>query len=147
MPIWNLIEYSKNYIKTTGSLWNYCRDELTDDTNDINFQNKNLINSGSFKYKTSVTGSTYNVDAKIANAESNQFNNPAYVVNKFGKKEIEISVSLKYLSNFWRTLDMQLINWEVSLILTWSRECVQFIKLWVLLKTLQINCNRFRQTN
>ena len=130
-----------------GSLWNYCRDELTDDKNDINFPNKNLINSESFKYKTSVTGSTYNVDAKIANAESNQFNNPAYVVNKFGKKEIEISVSLKYLSNFWRTLDMQLINWEVSLILTWSRECVQFIKLWVLLKTLQINCNRFRQTN
>ena len=93
-----------------GSLWNYCRDELTDDKNDINFPNKNLINSESFKYKTSVTGSTYNVDAKIANAESNQFNNPAYVVNKFGKKEIEISVSLKYLSNFWRTLDMQLIN-------------------------------------
>ena len=93
-----------------GSLWNYCRDELTDDKNDINFPNKNLINSESFKYKTSVTGSTYNVDAKVSNAESNQINNPAFVVNKFGKKEIEISVPLKYLSNFWRTLDMSLIN-------------------------------------
>ena len=41
-----------------------------------------------------------------------------------GKKEVEIAVPLKYLSNFWRTLDMPLINCEVSLILTWSRECV-----------------------
>ena len=49
MPMYNLIEYSKNYRKTTGSLWNYYRDELTDDTNDINFPNKNVINSDSFK--------------------------------------------------------------------------------------------------
>ena len=49
MPMCNLLEYSKNYSKTTGSLWNYYRDELTDDTNDINFPNKNVINSESFK--------------------------------------------------------------------------------------------------
>ena len=47
--MYSLIEYSENYRKTTGSLWNYYRDELTDDTNDINFPNKNVINSESFK--------------------------------------------------------------------------------------------------
>ena len=56
MPMYNLIEYSKNYSKTTGSLWNYYRDELSDDTNDNNNPNKNEINSKSFKYETSITG-------------------------------------------------------------------------------------------
>ena len=122
--IHSLIEYSKNYRKTTGVLWNYYRDELSDDTNyNINL-NKNVINSESFKYKTSITGSTYNVDARITNEEGNVVNNPAYDANKSGRKEVEIAVPLKYLSNFWRTLDMPLINCEVSLILTWSGECV-----------------------
>ena len=58
MSLYNLIEYSKHCRKTTGSLWNYCRDELTDDTNNNNIPNKNVINSKSFKYKTDVTGST-----------------------------------------------------------------------------------------
>ena len=53
-----MIEYSKNYRKAAVSLWNYYRDELTDETNNNNIPNKNLINSKSFKYKTSVTGST-----------------------------------------------------------------------------------------
>ena len=57
-PMYNLIEYSKNYRKTKGSLWNYYRDKLTEDTNDNNIPNKNVINSKSFKYKTDVTGST-----------------------------------------------------------------------------------------
>ena len=87
------------------------------------FQEK-VINPESFKYKRSVTGSTYNVDAKITNAEGNEVNNPAYDATKSGKKEVEIAVPLKYLSNLWRTLDMLLINCEVFLILTWSRECV-----------------------
>ena len=69
-----------------GSLKNYYRDELTDDRNDINFPNKNVINSESFKYKRSITGSTYNVDAKITNAEGNEINNSAYDANKSGKK-------------------------------------------------------------
>ena len=86
MPMHNLIEYSKNYRKTTGSLWNYYRDELTDDRNDTNFPNKNVINSESFQSKRSVTGSTYNVDAKITNAEGNEINNSAYDANKSGKK-------------------------------------------------------------
>ena len=58
MSLYNLIEYSKHCRKTTGSLWNYYRDELTDDTNNNNIPNKNVINSKSFKYKTDVTGST-----------------------------------------------------------------------------------------
>ena len=124
MPMYNLIEYSKNYRTTTGSLWNYYRDELTDDTNDNHFLNKNVINLESFKYMTSIIGSTYNVDEKITNAEGNEINNPAYDANKSNKKEVEIAVPLKYLSNFWRTLDMSLINCEVSFILTWSREYV-----------------------
>ena len=72
--------------KTTGRLWNYYRDELSDYTNDNNNSNKNVINSESFKYKTSIgiTGSTYNVDARITNAEGNEINNPAYDANKSG---------------------------------------------------------------
>ena len=116
MPKYNLIEYSKNYRKATGNLWNYYRDELTDGTSNIHFLNKNEINN--VKYKAGVTGSTYNVDA-----EGNQINNTAYDANKSGKKDVEIAVPLKYLSNFWRTLDMALINCQVSLILIWSREC------------------------
>ena len=58
MPMYNLIEYTENYTNTTGSLWNYYRDELTDVTNNNNISNNNVINLKSFKYKTSVTGST-----------------------------------------------------------------------------------------
>ena len=57
MPMYNLIEYSKNYRKTIGNLRNYYRDELSYDTNDNNNNlNKNVINSESFKYKTNITG-------------------------------------------------------------------------------------------
>ena len=52
MPMYNLLECSKNYSKTSASLWNYYRDELTDDTNDNNGPNKNVINS---KSKLSIT--------------------------------------------------------------------------------------------
>ena len=124
VPMYNLMEYSKNYRKRVGSLWKYYRDELSDDTNTNNNPNKNGINSESFKYKTSITGSTYNVDEKINYAEGNEIDNPTYDANKSGKKEVEIAVPLKYLINFWRTLDMPLINCEVSLILTWSQGCV-----------------------
>ena len=60
--MYNLLEYSKNYLKRSGSLWNYYRDELTDETNEIIGPNKNVINSKSFNYKTSITGTTYNVN-------------------------------------------------------------------------------------
>ena len=41
-----------------------------------------------------------------------------------GTKDVEILVPLRYLSNFWRTLEMSLINCEINLILTWSDKCV-----------------------
>ena len=100
MPMYNLLKYSKNYSKTSGSLWNYYRDELTDDTNDNNGPNKNAINSKSFKYKTSITGSTYNVPRRITDDDGNPANNPNYDKNKRGTKEVEIAVSLKHLGNF-----------------------------------------------
>ena len=51
-------------------------------------------------------------------------NNPNYDANKSGNKKVEIVLPLKYLSNFWRSLDIPLINYEVSLTLTWSQNCV-----------------------
>ena len=94
MPMCNLIEYSDNYAKTSGSLWQYFRDEPDDN---------NIEDSESFKSKIKITGKTPN-------------NNNV--------KDVEIIVPLKYLSNFWRTLEMPLINCEVNLILTWSPTCV-----------------------
>ena len=89
MPMYNLSEYSNNYSKASGSLWQYYKDEPND----------NITQSESFKSKIKITGKT-----------------PA----AGNTKDIEISVLLKYLSNFWRTLEMPLINCEVNLILTWS---------------------------
>ena len=124
MPTYNLLEYSKNYSKTSGSLWNYLRDELTDDENDNNSSNNNVINSRSFKYKTSITGSTFNVPKRITDEDGNPANNPNDVADKEGTKEVEIAVPLKYLGNFRRTLDIPLINCKVSLTLTRSANCV-----------------------
>ena len=98
MQMYNLLEYSKNYRKTTGSLWNYYKDEPS---------NPLSSNSESFKYKTSITGNTY--DGNDA--------------NKIGKNETEVVIPLKHLSNFWRTLNIPLINCEIELILTCSKNC------------------------
>ena len=91
--MYNLTEYSKNYRKTTGSLWNYYRFEPT----------YPIADSKSFRYKTSILWKT------VADGTT---------------KKVEIAVLLKCFSNFWRTLDLPLINCEVSLILTWSENCV-----------------------
>ena len=57
MPMYNLLEYSKNYRKTIGSFCNYYRDELSDDDDDDNiFLNNNVVNSNSFKYKNKIIG-------------------------------------------------------------------------------------------
>ena len=100
MPMCNLLEYSKNYRKTTGSLWNYYRDEP-----------RNPLSSNSFKYKTSITGNTYNV----------RDDEEVYDANKVRKNETEVFIPLKHLSNFWRSLNISLINCEVELILTSSK--------------------------
>ena len=124
MPIYNLLKYSKNYLKTFGSLWNYYRGELADEANDNNNPNKNVINSKSFKYKTSITENTFNGARRITDAHGNLANNPDYVVNKRGTKEVEIAVPLKYLGNFRYSLNIPLANCEVSLALSWSATCV-----------------------
>ena len=113
MPIYNLLEYSKNYRKTIGSLYNYYRDELTNDNND-NFANRNVVNSEALKYKNKITGNTYNVNAGA----------DGYDVNKNGTQEVELAIPLKYLGNFWRALNIPLINCEVSLELKWNKNCV-----------------------
>ena len=78
MPMYNLIEYSDNYSKTSGSLWQCYKDDPND----------NLANFKSFKSKVKTTGKT---------------------PNNGNTKDVEIIVPLKYLSNFWRTLEMPLI--------------------------------------
>ena len=115
MPMYNLIEYSKSYRKTTGSLWNYYRDE-PNDFPASNYDANPITNSESFKYKSSITGKTSNANQKDGGNTKEE--------NTKTKKNLEIVVPLKHLSNFWRSLDMPLINCEVSLTLTWSENCV-----------------------
>ena len=110
--------------KTSGSLWNCYRDELANEANNNNNPNKYVVDSKSFEYKTNITGSTYDVAKKITDADGNVADNPDYDQNKIGTKGVEIAVPLKYQGNFWETLDIPLINCEVSLALTWSANCV-----------------------
>ena len=93
---YNLLEYSKNYRKTIGSLYNYYRDELSDDADDNNFDNIKVANSNTIKYKNKIIGNTYNVNAGAQ----------GYDVNKNGKQEVELAIPLKYLGNFWRALNI-----------------------------------------
>ena len=114
MPMYNLLQYSKNYRKTIGSLYNYYRDELSDDADDNNFDNIKLINSNTFKYKNKITGNTYNVNAGAQ----------GYYVNRNGTQEVELAIPLKYLGNLWRALNIPLISCEVSLELKWDKNCI-----------------------
>ena len=87
--MYNLIEYSDNYSDTSGSLWSFKRDDIV---NNVDVTNDN--NAPSFKYKVSIIGNT----------------------EKTGTKNgVKIAVPLKYLSNFWRSLKMPLINCKVKL--------------------------------
>ena len=114
MSMYNLLEYSKNYRKTIGSLYNYYRDELSDDTDDNNFDNIKAVNSNTFKYKNKITGNTYNVDAGAQ----------GYNVNKNDTQEVELAIPLKHLGNFWRALNIPLISCEVSSELKWDKNCI-----------------------
>ena len=125
MPMYNLIEYSDNYSDTSGSFWQFKRDEITnnaDVTND---------NAPSFKYKANLVGNTENNSTKNG---------------------VKIAVSLKYLSNFWRSLEMPLINFKVELSLKWYERClltaantatfrITDAKLYVPIVTLSIEDN------
>ena len=103
MSIYNLIEFSDAYSKTSQSLWQYYRDEPASNNNGdiIDFPGNNN-NSNSFKFKQQITGQTGNG----------------------GTKNVEIMVPLKYLSNFCRTLEIPLINCEINLQLEWSKKCI-----------------------
>ena len=100
MPMQNLLlEYSDNYSMASGGLWNYYRDEINDDANENNADSNKRDNnktetSKSFEYKTKI----------IRRAQDNN--------NTLGT---EIVIPLKCFSNFWRFLDLPLINCKIEL--------------------------------
>ena len=102
MPMYNLIEYSDNYQDSSATLYQYKRDEppKANAIDDLTADNSN-----SFKYKVSLLG------------------NPV-VADNIAKRSVKVVVPLKYLSNFFRSLEMPLINCKIKLNLTWKRECV-----------------------
>ena len=100
MPMYNLIEYSDNYQDSSATLYQYKRDEPPDNNVDLTANN-----SASFKYKVNLLG------------------NPVFT-NRIVKKKLKIVVPLKYLRNFFRSLEMPLINCKIKLNLTWKKECV-----------------------
>ena len=112
--MYNLLEYSKNYRETIGSLYNYYRDELSDDADDNSFDNIKVVNSNTFKYKNKIIGNTYNVNAGA----------DGYDVNKNGMQEVELAIPLKYLGNFWKKLNIPLFSCKVSLKLKWDKNCI-----------------------
>ena len=126
MPMYSLIEYSDNYSDTSGSLWQFKRDKIS---NNADVTNDN--NTPSFKYKASVIGNTGDDGAKNG---------------------VKIAVPLKYLSNFWISLEMPLINCKVELSLKWYERCLltaattanfktRDAKLYVPIVTLSIEDN------
>ena len=98
IPMYSLIEYSNIYSKTSRILWKYSNDEsvVNDNGAIVNFAAN--ITGSSFKFKDKITGQT-----------------SGYVT-----KGVEMLIPLKYLSTFWRTLEIHLINCEINLILSWS---------------------------
>ena len=113
MPICKLIEYSHNYSKTCGSLWQYCEDipVVNNGGNIVEFNGANCTDS-------------FNVKAKI----TGQIDNNGRIDN------FEIMFQSKYLSNFWRPLVMPQINCEINIFLTWSAN-------WVIIYTDVANQN------
>ena len=124
MPMSNLLEYSKNYRKTIGLLYNYYKDELTNDQNN-NFANINVINSSPFQYKNKLLSNTYNVNAtRVPDDGGARENNPNYNANLCGTSNVILATPLKYLGNFWRALNVPLISCKVYLELKWNKNCI-----------------------
>ena len=101
MPMYNLIEYSDNYQDSSATVYQYKRDEPP--ANLIN--NLTPVNSKSFNYKIKL------------------LSNPAHAVG-IARRNVKIVVPLKYLSNFFRSLEVPLINCKIKLNLIWKKECV-----------------------
>ena len=108
MPMYNLIEYSDNYSDTSGSLWQFKRDEIP-----VNNADLSIDNSKSSKYNTALVGKTADADDN-----NNNINNSV--------KNTKIIVSLKYLSNFWRSLEMPLINCKIHVESNWIEDSTKF---------------------
>ena len=102
MPMYNLIEYSDTYSKTCGILFQFCRDVHAVDHDNGKIADITYATTDSFNLKVKLIGQTGNNDTK----------------------DIEIMVPLKYLSNFWRTFEIPLINCEITLDLNWSENCI-----------------------
>ena len=98
MPMYTLIECSDSYSDTSGSLWDFKRDEIV---HNVNLTNDN--NSPSFEYKACIIGSTGNNGIKNG---------------------VKIAVPLKHLINFWRSLEMPLSNYKIELSLNWIERCL-----------------------
>ena len=108
MPMYNLIEYSDNYADSSGSLYHFKRDESP--MNDAGNPNSvALDNSTSFKYKESILRKATDSDG-----------------NDRSLKNAKIVAPLKYLSIFFRSLDMPLINCKIDLELNWNNNCVMY---------------------
>ena len=91
----------------------------------ITFCNIKVVNSKAFKYKNEIIGNMYNVDStRVPAAGGARENNPDYIANNSGKKNIELAIPLIYLGNFWRVLNIPLIRCEVSLELKWNKNCI-----------------------
>ena len=105
MPMYNLIEYSDNYQDSSATLYQYKRDEPPEDDAVADLT---ADNSDSFKYKIKLLGNVTEVAGNAA-----------------GVRRLNVKVvPLKYLSNFFRSLEMPLINWKIKLNLTWKKERV-----------------------
>ena len=106
MPMYNLIEYSDNYQDSTATLYQYKRDEPSEDDAVADLT---ADNSDSFKYKIKLLGNVTEVAGNAAGVR---------------RLNVKVVVPLKYLSNFFRSLEMPLINCKIKLNLTWKKECV-----------------------
>ena len=105
MPMYNLIEYSDNYQDSSATLYQYKRDEPPEDDA---VADVTADNSSSFKYKIKLLGNVTEVASNAAGVR---------------RLNVKIVVPLKYLSNFFRSLEMRLINCKIKLNLTRKKKC------------------------
>ena len=116
MSMYNLLEYSDNYSMTSGSLWNYYRDEINYDENESDNNNINNSSSNNNNNNNNINNNDKHIKCKtkiIGSASDNE-----------NKLNTGVVVSLKYLSNFGRSFDLPLIDCEIELDLSWKRYCV-----------------------
>ena len=106
MPMYNLIEYSDNYQDPSATHYQYKLDEPPEDDAVADLT---ANTSDSFKHKTKLLPNITQLDADAA---------------RVGRLNVKVAVPLKYLSNFFRSLEMPLINCKIKLNLTWKKECV-----------------------